>query len=292
MIFIDPTEGDSDTRLPALPGAIVLPGLEQATGADLLLSPLDVPASTDTLLRKHVAAGALLVQRKSGGDLVHSVGDRLTSSLARMHTYTGRPAQRVLLCTGTLTCAPDGAALIDGREAMGKFWAVSAALARWGDRGGVVCTLPNDSLIPAWVEMRLKHLREYAGPGGELRQVYPPNDYPMDPPALDDPLQLPILVRDGRVILAQLTGIGPKLAERIWTMCGKNLGWALTLLTDEASPDLFKIPGIGVTTIRNIRTQMGLEANARLHLLTTDDVVLDFQPLQGVQHAIQSSVTN
>lgn len=272
MIFFDPTEYDTDTRLPPLPGAIALPGLEQATGADLLLSPLDAPASTDTLLRKHMAEGALLVQRKSGADLVHSIGDRLNSSLARMYQWTWRPCQHVLLCTGLLTCDADGGALIDGRPTPGKFLPVVAALARWGDRGGVVCALPGDALIPAWVEMRLKHLREYAEPGGELRYVYPPSDYPNDPPAANDPLQLPILVRDGRVVLAQLAGIGPKLAERIWEASGHNLGWALALLTDVNSPAEHKIPGIGITTIRNIRTQLGLAANTRLYVLSDDEL--------------------
>lgn len=273
MIFLDPTEADTDTRLPPIPGATICNGLEALTGADLLISALEAPASTETLIRKHIAAGALLVQRKSGGDLVHSIGDRLTTSLARMHTCTPRASQRVLLFTGTLTCDPNGEAVIDGRDGMGKFWPVAAALARWGDRGGVVVQLPTDAMIPQWVEMRLRHLREYADPKETTRLVYPPADFPMDAPAADDPLQLPILVRDGRVILVQLAGIGPKLAQRIWDMCGKNLGWALTLLTDEGSPDLFKIPGIGITTIRNIRTQMGLEPNVRLHLLVNGEEV-------------------
>jgi hypothetical protein len=286
MVFIDPTEGDTDTRLPAIPGAVVCAGLEALTGADLLLSVLDAPASTETLIRAHVAAGALLVQRKSGADLVHSLGDRLNSSLARMHEVAPkRASQRVLLFTGVLTCGADGAAVIDGRDAMGKFWAAQAALARWGDRGGVVETLPLDSMIPQWVEMRLKHLREYAEPGGDIRFVYPPNDYPMDPPAAGDPLQLPIMVRDGRVVLAQLRGIGPKLAERIWDACGQNLGWALTLLTDESSPESCKISGIGVTTIRNIRQQFGLPPELRLHLLNDGGEVMSL----GEANAIQTS---
>lgn len=277
MVLIDPTEGDADTRLPSLPNAIVSPGLEALTGADLLLSALDAPASTETLIRKHIAAGALLVQRKSGADLVHSIGDRLNSSLARMHEVAPRrAAQHVLLFTGTLTCDADGQALIDGHDAMGKFWAVTAALARWGDRGGVVETLPTDAMIPQWVEMRLKHLREYAAPEGAVRFVYPPNEVPMDPPAADDPLQLPIAVRDGRVVLAQLRGIGPKLAERIWEYTGRNLGWALTLLTDEGSPETVKIPGIGLQTIRNIRQQFGLPADLRLHLLADGGEVIQY----------------
>lgn len=284
MIFIDPTEADADTRLPPIPNAVICNGLEAMTGADLMLSALEAPASTETLIRKHVAAGALLVQRKSGGDLVHSIGDRLTTSLARMHVVTPRASQRVLLFTGTLTCDPNGEAVIDGHSGgYGKFWPVVAALARWGDRGGVVVQLPTDAFIPQWVEMRLKHLREYADPKETTRLVYPPADFPMDAPAADDPLQLPILVRDGRVILAQLSGIGPKRAQQIWDYCDKNLGWALTLLTDEGSPELHKIPGIGVTTIRNIRTQMGLAPHYRLHLLTDGGEITELEMMQGAQ---------
>lgn len=287
MVILDPTETDTDTRLPVIANAIVWPGLEALTGADILLSALDAPASTETLVRKHIAAGALLVQRKSGNDLVHSLGDRLNSSLARMHEAAPRrAAQHVLLFTGTLTCGADGAALIDGQDAMGKYWPVCAALARWGDRGGVVEQLPSDAMIPAWVEMRLKHLKEYSTPEGVTKLVYPPNDLPMDPPAPDDPLQLPIAVRDGRVVLAQLRGIGPKLAERIWEYCGHNLGWALTLLTDTGSPELHKIPGIGLQTIQNIRQQFGLPASLRLHLLSDGGEVME--PV-GEGYAVQSS---
>jgi len=276
MVIIDPTEADSDTRLPPIPNAIIWSGLEALTGADILLSALDAPASTETLIRKHIAAGALLVQRKSGMDLVHSLGDRLNSSLARMHEVAPRRAcQHVLVFTGTLTCGADGAALIDSQEAMAKYWAVRAALARWNDRGGVVENLEGDRMIPSWVEMRLKHLKEYTTLDGVVKLVYPPNDMPMDPPAVDDPLQLPIAVRDGRVVLAQLRGIGPKLAERIWEYTGKNLGWALTLLTDEASPELHKIPGVGPATIRNIRQQFGLPPELRLHLLSDGGEVMD-----------------
>lgn len=271
-VFVDPTEGAATSRLPPIPHAVVVPELEALTGADLMLSVLDMPATTPTLIRKHCAAGALLVQRKSGQDLVNSLGDHMTDQLARMHEVGTRQSQRVLLFTGCLSMGENGVAVIDGRDAMGRFWAAQAGLARWNDRGGVVETLPSDVFIPQWVERRLKHLAEYATPAGEVRFVYPPNEFPMDPPLPDDPLQLPIRVRDGRVVLASLAGIGPKLAERIWEFCGENLGWALTLLSDEASPKVHKIPGIGVQMIRNIRQQCGLDGPVRLMLVGTDNV--------------------
>lgn len=294
MIAVDPTEATAVSRLPSLPSAIVVPGLEAMTGADLMLSALDAPAGTETLLRTHARAGALFVQRKSGEDLVHSLGDRLIDSQARMHEMITRPCQRVLLVTGRFESGGDGVAVVNGRETGMKYWSVLAGLARWNDRGGVVEQLIDDASIPAWVDMRLRHLAEYATPAGELRLVYPPDDYPLDAPAPNDPLQLPIRVRDGRVVLNQLKGIGPKLAETIWAYCERNLGWALTLLTDPASPKIWKIPGIGPTTIHNIRQQFGLHDGQRLVIISDDNVTVlekleQLNATGDTNHAVQTS---
>jgi hypothetical protein len=264
MIGIDATEARVNSRLPSLPGAVVLDSLEALTGADILISALQAPATTETLLRRHIAAGALLVQRKSGLDLVNSMGEVMNYSLARMWQAGGRQGQNVLLFSGVLSMDASGAAVVDGHTCTSSYWNVVGALGRWNDRGGVVERVDSDSLIPQWCAMRLKAVEEYAKPGGGIKSVYPPTDYPPDLPAQHDPLQLPIPVRDGRLVLAQLAGIGPKLADEIWLASGKNLGFSLTILTDRGSPDWCKLKGIGVKIIDNIRRQLGLEDTQRL----------------------------
>ena len=264
MIAIDTTEARVNSRLPALPGAVVVDGLEALTGADILISALQAPATTETLLRRHIKAGALLVQRKSGLDLVNSMGEVMNFSLARMWAAGGRPAQNVLLFSGILAMDTNGTAVVDGHTTNATYWQVAGALGRWNDRGGVVERVEADALIPQWCAMRLKCVEEYAKPGGESKDVYPPCDYPHDAPAHNDPLQLPIPVRDGRLVLAQLVGIGPKLASEIWEASGRNLGFSMTVLTDPSSPSWCKIKGIGEKTIDNIRKQLGLEDTQRL----------------------------
>lgn len=267
MIYIDPTEARAGTRLPHLPGAMLAENLEAVTGADMLISAWPAPAVSETLIREHVRRGALLVQRKSGLDLVHSLPN-LGAILGRMWALGGRMGQMVLLTTGTLTCADDGTATIGGQPTSASYWSVVGALAAWNDRGGSHENLESDGLIARWVVLRERRLAEYAAPGGVVAECYPLMTYPPDEPARNDPLQLPIPVRDGRLVLAQLSGIGPKLASRVWEASGKNLGYALTVLTDLTSPDWCHIDGIGTGVIERIRQQLGL---SRTQTLLVDD---------------------
>ena len=100
--FIDPSETRKGTKMPvdAQEIFIELPGLEERTGADFLLSSLQMPAANDALLRRHCEAG-ILVQRKSGLDLPSSIIDgRLSHSLGKMLEWCKRPW---LLIVGNLT---------------------------------------------------------------------------------------------------------------------------------------------------------------------------------------------
>lgn len=90
MIFYDPTEGRDNTCLSQeiIKLGRPLEGLEAQTGADLLISPLDdiLPSNVNRppgslLLRKHCEAG-MLVQRKSGRDMLNSI-PRLAEILQR-----------------------------------------------------------------------------------------------------------------------------------------------------------------------------------------------------------------
>lgn len=271
-VYLEPNELQS-SRMPAITGAIPLPGLEAETGADLLITPLDLPAHTPELRQVHYRAGALLVQRKSGMDLVASIGERLGESLWKMRQHVGRPAQRLLLFVGVITSTREGLALIDGREATFEgrpctFRQVSSTFRYWRIRGGAVEVLSRDGLIPDWCAWCEEDLR---------RVQAEPEVWAMPKPVLelpdeDDPLQMPMRVRDARLVLAALPGMGPARINEVWRWCGEDLGLCLMFLTDEDSARLPGRPaGVGLKTIQNIRRHLGLPEGVVLVPMSKDE---------------------
>ena len=127
MIYIDPNEALNRSLMPTIPDAVELPYLESIAGADLMLTIEPFPATTETLIRNHIKAGAILIQRKSGLDLSASVGERMNSSLAKMKSMNARSWQSLLLFIGVLTERKDGRGLIDGRDTGKKFSQIKAA---------------------------------------------------------------------------------------------------------------------------------------------------------------------
>jgi hypothetical protein len=207
MIFVD--KGELTTTLPTIPGAVPLDNLEEQSGADLMVSPLSIPAVTLTLLKRHVQAGAYLVQGKwSVGDLTASLqDDRMNASLAKMCELDTTAAQRVLLYVGQPP-PPDTPEY--------------AALSKWADRGGrVEPPLPGLSWVGSWCRMKEKHLAEYRVE--PIRWVYDnQKDFKSQPE--DDPLQLLARVptNDPRRLLVNLDGVGPVLAQRWWEWGNTN----------------------------------------------------------------------
>jgi len=119
--------------------------LEKHTGADIMVSPLGIPCVTETLLFKHIEAGAFLIQRKSGLDLVNSLGERLNEAIARMvETCTITSNQRILLYTGMFSDAGNDTLTLDGKRLNVSYGAFSKALDWWQYRGGKVKNLPTD----------------------------------------------------------------------------------------------------------------------------------------------------
>lgn len=248
-IFLDSSE--QYTTLPTIPNAITLDCLEQLTGADLMVSPLTLPAATLTLIQRHIAAGALLVQGKwSAGDLAASLRDERTpAALARMWEVGASQAQRVLLYCGQVPTpgSPE-----------------YAALSKWADRGGrVEPPLPGVSYVPAWCEMKLKHLQEYQD--APVRWVYGERTKFSARPE-DDPLQILQTIErdDPRHILVALDGVGPVLAQRWW-----EWGNAHPALTDGSALSLIaemtcegkgceKVDGWGKGKAQAVRAHLGI----------------------------------
>jgi len=183
MISIDPTEARStqsyQTRLPdsVVDAAVQVPGLEAATGADIIVSAQSLPPdlSMDPLpipvkrMFERATEYAFFEQRKSGNDLLSSIED-LARIQARMWEWA-RPGGCGLLVTGLevlydgnkyplalmRSICPDpsempGVIVADGRKSGWKACDVAAALMAWERRrGGHVTLLQDDSAIPNYL---------------------------------------------------------------------------------------------------------------------------------------------
>ncbi len=169
MLLLDPTELNRTTRLPQNAFAIAreCKNLEAETGADMLISPLEDGIPTDAakpqgrlLLRKHLAAHALLVQRKTS-DILNLITDH-HQVLAKMQQWTSTP---YLLTMGQYGCDEEGKLLWNGRRLGGdKGWSYLAyqnTLLAWQWQAGYVINLSRDSLFLDWYGAVLKYLKRY-----------------------------------------------------------------------------------------------------------------------------------
>lgn len=238
-IFIDATEGRNTSALPDIPGAKVSTTLEALTGADIMISPLTMPCTTPVLVTKHIKAGAILIQRKSAEDLVHSIGNRILSSLAKMRDTKACQWQCILLSTGFFV--PNfssgtiwvGRLLQDNPGQPGIIWhnvdwqykALATELRRYAMRGGTYIPLTCDEEIPSWCRQAEEDLIKLKQ--DNVKELWPDaKDYPPDPPLQEDVLQELRPVTDGRTVLSQFAGIGPVIANTMWnTIREQNKTW-------------------------------------------------------------------
>jgi hypothetical protein len=232
-IIIDSTELRSTSRMPFVKGAQESPILESTTGADILVSPLSAPATTETLVRMHLDNQAVLVQRKSLRDFVSSIVDEsINRSIARMIACgVGDQWRRIILVTGVfLPDELDGIVMVGepvrhrAGKAFIKFSRVEEPPVSWKAfasirrrilfRGACLLPLTCDEEIPGELhamERDLIYLR-----GHPTKELLDLPQFPPDPPDPGDPLQEPIEIRDGRVVLAALRGVGPVRASAMW----------------------------------------------------------------------------
>lgn len=250
-----------------------VPALEEATGADLIISPFPAPVAPGTL-PLHVRNGALLVQVKRGLDLISSVGNRLWESLARMRETGARQWQCVLLTTGVFlpdprtgecivaepTLHPDGH--VEWRYLTHPqprpYQAVESCLRHWTWYGGVVVQLPSND-VEGWARRTEARLLEKVGQS--VKEIWP------DPPEFDDPLVGLERVRDWRAILAAFPGIGPEKATALRKAMQEagardSLIQAIIWITDGLAAK--HVPGWGKVLQQRVREVLGLEEWGRI----------------------------
>jgi len=183
-----------------------------------------------------------------------------------MGEWTSRPTQRVLLFIGILTYHDSGLAVLDGMLTDKEFWSVQAALSKWHDRGGVVEMLCRDSLLLPWLQMKERHLRGYTET--PIKEVWPETTA-----YEEDSLQRLRPIKDQRITLATLPGIGAKRATALWdalktSHADQTLAQAIVWLLEGYATE---VHGIGDVTVRRNKEWFGMKPNEHLTVYTEEE---------------------
>jgi len=230
MLYYDPTESRLGTRLPdtVIRSGTALPGLEKATGADFIISPLSEPKLNEITnskpsqigLRKHTEAG-LLVQRKSGLDLISSIPD-LSNILAKMLDWTAYPW---LLIAGEYKINKRNKIVVGERETEWEYNAFLGALEDWQLHGGYYSILCRDGLIGPWVARWHDKVNVFRDQSEKL--ILPRKPTQVITVSNDSGNDMP-----WRATLASFPGIGIETATTIANYCG-TLADSLVFLSDQ-----------------------------------------------------------
>jgi len=248
MIYIDPSEDRTTSKLTkTLHGYHLLPGLEEGTGADMLIGVSGLPhPKSDFMLNKHIEAGAVLVQVKYELDLIASIIDgRFKTSQEKMIATGARPDQIVLLfIAGVVMEGHQNGGLSIGGAPVKKYIPHAAKFSwqhlqkqifLWSKRGGIFEHLQLEYKLNEWVSA-----------------VEETMEIPSSVNAW--PIQQKIaLVNDWRNSLVSLPDIGHKKAHAIfkkyrswWAFCDALLDGSLG-----------EMRGFGSGTIENIKKYLG-----------------------------------
>lgn len=269
MIFLDPTEIHSNSRVAKELQNNCLPceNFEAVTGADLLISPLSKPAITnlntkigEIALKKHLDVGAVLVQRKSGPDILNFITDH-KNIFAKMRAWTTQPW---LLTVGSYTCDEQGKLVVDGQRAGGSegwsYWSYWGALRAWQIYGGYVDNIHRDAQLLDWVQKTLHAIEKSK------------DDVLVAPkkPSQTNLISSESVTQDGYernaciMALCTIDGVSVAKAAAITDYCGGKLKDALRFLSDPEHLKLKKNDeqwpkGIASSVFANAARWLGLE---------------------------------
>jgi len=297
MILFDPTEITRNSIVHSELSKIgtSMPGLERATGADIVILRDDSPITPQDLSNEHsLEIGRLLYTNATNSEIAKSVGvslpvvmkivrfqnavmqrgilvqrksglDLLNHSDFALHLFIVLERMLIwskaswLLCTARFDVSTDGYAIINDRKTGFHYNAVIGLVDAWQWRGGLFTQLNNDSEICEWLKMKESWLNKPEEP----TKVLVPNKRPMQG-----------LVAEENTIISTLQtfqGIGSVMARRI-SETYDNLALALCFLSDETSHTWENKPdGYGPTISKWARNRLGLEQGERLMIVKEDN---------------------
>jgi hypothetical protein len=254
-LYVDPSELKSDSKFIKCRGIkdldfVPLPGLEERTGADILISPSNLPNPiNEFLLKMHLDQGALLVQLKFGFDLVASIIDgRYKSSQAKM-LATGAPCNQIVLLFIGLLFEPrveksDLILVLNGQAVTNilpqaknfRFEHYIKHRMKWTQRGGIFENIIYPENVAGWI----KSAAEVAFDEPASKQVWKPRQE--------------LFFVDGWInLIVNMRGcnIGEKKAQAIYDWIEDKSFYGFLAALEDGS--LTNVPGIGPGTIEKIQ---------------------------------------
>jgi hypothetical protein len=212
-------------------------GIEEMTGADFIISPLDIPHKSEALIRRHASMG-LCVQRKDIGDFAASLrpeDNRLWNQLLRMRQICQMPW---LLIIGDLKCDKEGHAVIDGRNTDWNYTSLLGAMDWWQRRGGFMSWISRDSLMVDWCHLQYNVLVEREKAGGEWQEHGVVRPIP----------QTLYSIPDVQRTLLTFPGIGSDRAEAIYKKAVEKVASKPTLMDVMIVIQDEEVEGVGKVT--------------------------------------------
>jgi hypothetical protein len=244
----------------------LLPGLEAATGADILISIVDEPLNkiSDPItlphrnaLARHVRSG-LLVQVKVGRDFTTSIPD-LPAIEYRMLEWSKRPW---LVVVADVKRDHNDIALVDGQDSGFTWNEVNGALDWWQLRGGMCHPFPiRKSDLLDWCknwEPRLKKLQ-----AEKIHFVTRPTNqfiFPSDGRA--DILS--------RLMSSSFSASGTKTALKLLEYCG-TLANAIAYLSDPRNEKVLHVEDVGAKRFEQFRKNTELPDGLIIGLESTEE---------------------
>jgi len=242
----------------------VLPGLEDQTGADIVLSIWSAPATTDTLAWQHVKRG-VGYQLKRGEDLVASIKDRRAMyQLAKMRKVW-EECWGVYVGDSTPIEFDDrimGTKRIELAYTVFPYKSYLSHVRNWQRAGGMWLVLHPGYPFEQWVADELQRLSTDA------------TDRLLRKPSLN---LLPLTPQEET--LATFPFVGLNRAHAIWNHlplmgADQTLTQALIWLSDGF---VTKVEGIGKGVVAAARKHLGLKDDEDLGLYTNNDFL---QPIE------------
>jgi len=281
MIYYEPTESDTDTRVPQklILASCKLIGLEKLTGADWLITPAEadeILEGTNTKFERDAlleqCRKGMLIQRKAGRDALQAVPE-YTRILHKMLAWS---PMCWLVTIGKYSSTPWGTVSVDNEGTNWQWASYWQALMDWQLRGlngysGYYLNLPTDNMFTEWCLYQDKHILDgYADitwvPRMPIQKIAVPEELAEQEEAL-------------RVLMA-LPGIGLDSARKLLDYCG-NLKMVFMLLSDMATFKKLKkadtrednkLNGIGPETVRKLRELFQLTEQETLGIAYQDQV--------------------